>query len=163
LTRGRKPKPSALKILTGQDRADRMPKGEPVVTVMSYLPEPPSHLDDYALDEWHHICGALYRCGILTEIDGHGLSMYCQAYGRWRRAEEAIQKASFDEPSTGGLIIKTTNGNIIQNPMVGIANTAMRDAMKYAAEYGLTPSSRARLGSFAGSGEKTDPAERFFS
>ncbi len=39
---------------------------------------------------------------------------------------------------TSGLMIKTTNGNPIQNPLVGIANRAMVDMVRYAAEFGMT-------------------------
>ena len=164
MTRGPKPKPTALKVMTGQDRADRKPKNEPVpVMVMKNMPDAPEHLDDYALAEWHHICGALFRCGILTEIDGRGLAMYCQAYGRWRKAEEAIQEIAKEDKLNGGLMIMTTNGNWVQNPMVGTANTAMRDAMKYAAEYGLTPSSRVRLGIEADKAQDRDPAAQYFT
>jgi len=163
LTRGRKPKPTAMKVVTGNAGRRPLPKNEPApVTVMGHLPEPPDHLDGYAILEWHHICGALFRCGILTEIDGRGLAMYCQAYGRWQKAEEAIQAMAEKSPASGGLIIKTSNGNIVQNPMVGTANTAMRDAMKYAAEYGLTPSSRVRLGVDADKANEKDPSARFF-
>ena len=163
MTRGRKPKPTALKEMTGQARADRTPKGEPaVVTILPNAPEPPVHLDAYAIAEWDNICGALFRCGILTEIDGSGLAMYCQAYGRWRKAEECIQAMAATDPENGGLMMMTTNGNLVQNPMVGTANTAMRDAMKYAAEYGLTPSSRVRLGVDADKANEKDPAARFF-
>jgi P27 family predicted phage terminase small subunit len=161
---GRKPKPTGLKIVTGQNRADRMPKNEPKpVMVMADIPQPPSHLDAYALQEWNHICGALFRCGIMTEVDGRGLAMYCQAYGRWRKAEEAIQDMARTDPVGGGLIMFTTNGNVIQNPMVGTANTAMRDAMKYAAEYGLTPSSRVRLGIIADKAQDNDPTVQYFT
>jgi P27 family predicted phage terminase small subunit len=150
--------------MTGQDRADRKPKNEPTpVMVMQNIPDAPKHLDDYALAEWHHICGALFRCGILTEIDGRGLAMYCQAYGRWRKAEEAIQEIAKQDTINGGLMIMTTNGNWVQNPMVGTANTAMRDAMKYAAEYGLTPSSRVRLGIEADKAQDRDPAAQYFT
>jgi len=127
------------------------------------MPDAPEHLDDYALAEWHHICGALFRCGILTEIDGRGLAMYCQAYGRWRKAEEAIQEIAKEDTVNGGLMIMTTNGNWVQNLMVGTANTAMRDAMKYAAEYGLTPSSRVRLGIEADKAQDRDPAAQYFT
>lgn len=129
---------------------------------MPDAPTPPLHLDAYALEEWNHICGALFHCGILTEIDGRGLAMYCQAYGRWRKAEEAIQEIASEDPVNGGLMIMTTNGNWVQNPMVGTANTAMRDAMKYAAEYGLTPSSRVRLGIEADKANERDPAAKYF-
>ena len=163
MTRGRKPKPTAIKVVTGNAGRRPLPKNEPSpVTVMGQLPEPPVHLDAYAIAEWHNICGALFRCGILTEIDGSGLAMYCQAYGRWRKAEECIQAMAATDPENGGLMMMTTNGNLVQNPMVGTANTAMRDAMKYAAEYGLTPSSRVRLGVDADKANEKDPTARFF-
>ena len=47
---------------------------------------------------------------------------------------------------TSGLMIKTTNGNAIQNPLIGTANKAARDMVRYASEFGLTPSARARVG-----------------
>jgi hypothetical protein len=47
--------------------------------------------------------------------------------------------------------------------MVGTANTAMRDAMKYAAEYGLTPSSRVRLGIEADKAQDNDPTAQYFT
>jgi hypothetical protein len=43
---------------------------------------------------------------------------------------------------TGGLMIKTSNGNAIQNPLVGTANKAAADMVRYAAEFGMTPSAR---------------------
>jgi P27 family predicted phage terminase small subunit len=46
---------------------------------------------------------------------------------------------------TGGLMIKTSNGNAIQNPLVGTANKAASDVVRYAAEFGMTPSARVRL------------------
>ena len=57
---------------------------------------------------------------------------------------------------TGGLTIKTTNGNAIQNPLVGMANRAMADMVRYATEFGMTPSSRSRI---AGN---TDPNQGSF-
>ena len=46
---------------------------------------------------------------------------------------------------TSGLMIKTTNGNAVQNPLVGTANKAMGDMVRYAAEFGMTPSARSRV------------------
>jgi phage terminase small subunit len=42
-------------------------------------------------------------------------------------------------------MIRTLAGNVIQNPLVGTANRAMADMVKYAVEFGLTPSARARI------------------
>jgi len=43
------------------------------------------------------------------------------------------------------LMIKTTSGNAIQNPLVGIANKAKADMVRYAVEFGMTPSARSRV------------------
>ena len=46
---------------------------------------------------------------------------------------------------TGGLMIKTSNGNAIHNPLVGTANKAASDMVRYAAEFGITSSAQVRL------------------
>ena len=82
-------------------------------------------------------------------------------YGRWVQAERAIAKMAQKDHLTGGLMIKTTNGNAIQNPLVGTANKAAADMMRYAAEFGMTPSARSRIAATPPE-EGSDPADRFF-
>ena len=53
--------------------------------------------------------------------------------------------ASRDRLKTGGLVLQTANGNLTQNPLVGIASRAMNDAIKFATDLGMTPSSRSRV------------------
>lgn len=65
-----------------------------------------------------------YNLGILSEIDRAALAAYAMAYGRWVQAERAIAKMAEKDQLTGGLMIKTSNGNAIQNPLVGTANKA---------------------------------------
>ncbi|PIP18788.1 MAG: hypothetical protein COX41_06375 [Candidatus Omnitrophica bacterium CG23_combo_of_CG06-09_8_20_14_all_41_10] len=38
------------------------------------------------------------------------------------------------------------SGNWIQQPLIGIANKAAADMMRYASEFGMTPVARAKLG-----------------
>ncbi len=87
----------------------------------------------------------LHRLGMLTLLDVSALAAYAQAFGRWIQAERTIAKMAEKDTVSGGLMIKTTKGNAIQNPMVGTANKAASDMVKYAAEFGLTPAARARL------------------
>lgn len=98
----------------------------------------------------------LYACGLLTNIDRGVLAAYCQAYGRWVQAERALAKMAARDETTHALMIKTTNGNAIQNPLVGTANNAMREMTKYAIEFGMTPSARSRV--TAASGEEEQAA-----
>lgn len=43
------------------------------------------------------------------------------------------------------MVMKTKQGNIIQNPYLGIANRAWDQVKAIAPELGLTPSSRSRI------------------
>lgn len=142
-TAGRKPKPTHLKLVTGNPGKRKLNKSEPMPA--RALPKPPVELNDDAKVEWGRVSDELYRLGLLTGIDRSALAAYCQAYGRWMIAERAIAEMAKRDLVTSGLLIKTTNGNAIQNPLIGTANKAMSDMMRYASEFGMTPSARSRI------------------
>jgi len=156
---GRRPKPTHLKLITGNpglrplNDAEAMPDPG--------MPDPPPGLGVVAQLEWDHISKKLHAAGLLTMIDGSALAAYCQAFERWRQAE-AVLKDLADRDALGrGLIIRTANGTPIQNPLVGIANKAMADMMRYCVEFGMTPSARSRVKAHLLATQK-DPAEQFF-
>jgi len=149
--RGRKPKPSNLKVLSGNPGKRPLNSNEPKPQVR--IPSCPAHLNAAARGEWRRIAGELAGLGLLTGVDRAALAAYCQAYGRWVEAERKLKKA-------GDLTETTTNGNLIQSPLVGIANTAMDLMRKFLVEFGMTPSSRSRISTDP---EKTkDKAESYF-
>ena len=141
--RGRKPTPTGLKLVTGTDRAARANPDEPQPEPA--CPKPPDHLGKEARAEWGRVCAHLCALGILSEIDRAALGAYCQAYSRWVQAETALDRMAERDAVTHGLMIRTQGGNAIQNPLVGTANKAMADMMRYAAEFGMTPSARSRI------------------
>jgi len=159
MTRGRKPKPSGLKVISGTDRADRRNPDEPKFN--PEIPAVPEFLSDPAKVEWGRVCDALYGAGILAKTDRAALAAYCQAYGRWQQAEEALAKMAERDGVTKGIMIKTTNGNAVQNPLVGTANKAMADMVRYAAEFGMTPSARSRIKA-EGRDDAEDKAAQYF-
>jgi P27 family predicted phage terminase small subunit len=161
MTTGRKPKPTHLKLVTGNPGKRALLKSE--AQIVMALPSPPPHLNDEAKVEWGRISEELYKIGLLSGIDRAALAAYCQAYGRWVSAETAITAMSAGDKLTAGLLIKTSNGNAIQNPLVGTANKAMADMVRYAAEFGMTPSARSRINATPPAGEKEDPADRYFA
>lgn len=130
------PKPQALKKRQGTYRKDR-DKGNLDEALPKKKPTCPSWLDDDAKKEWRRISKDLYEAGLLRNVDGTALANYCHNYSTWKQASLLVQEK--------GLLIKTTNGNIIQSPALGIANVAGREVMKALKEFGMTPSSRARL------------------
>ena len=64
----------------------------------------------------------------------------------------------------GAMLMRTKAGNTIQNPLIGIRNQAMRNMVRYAAEFGFTPSSRVRVqeGAPAGARKGQEAADEFF-
>jgi P27 family predicted phage terminase small subunit len=111
--------------------------------------DPPPQLGADAQAEWRNVVALLAEEGFLTTLDRGILIAYCQAYARWMQAERAIAEIAKRDPAGGGLILRTKNGNPVQNPLVGIANRALADIARYSAELGMTPSARAR---FTGAG-----------
>jgi P27 family predicted phage terminase small subunit len=77
------------------------------------------------------------QMGILTEVDMAAFAGYCQAYARWKDAEEFI--------SQHGTIVKTPSGYWQQIPQVSIAQTYLKIMNKTAEQFGLTPSARSRI------------------
>lgn len=160
MARGPKNKPSNLKLIENTARPGRENVDEPKVAPA--LPAAPGFLSDPAREEWDRVVDELYNCGVLTNLDRAALAAYCQAYGRWVQAEMGLAKFAEKDRATFGIMLKTQSGNAIQNPLVGAANKAAADMVRYAAEFGMTPASRARVK--AGDNEQDeDPAARFFS
>lgn len=136
-------KPTALRVIQGNPSRRPLPKNEP--KPRRGIPVPPPHLDAYARAEWDRITPELLAVGLLTSIDGVTLAAYCQCVSRWTQAEEAIARMKARDKLTSALMIKTINGNAIQNPLIGVANRAMHMAIRFAAEFGMSPAARARF------------------
>ena len=147
---GRKKLPSKLKVIKGTYRKELENPNEPVYDIE--IPDPPKHLSERALKEWTRMSEVLYKQGLLTEVDRACLAAYCQLYGRWQEAEEDLKKQA--------IWIETIQGNVIQNPLVGIANTAIKLMKECLIEFGMTPASRSKVSSKNG-GKKRDPWEKF--
>lgn len=155
---GPPPKPTGLRLIEGNRAKRPINQKEPVFDLD--LPAPPFFLCAEAKEEWERVAPMLYRQRLLTAVDRAALAAYCQAYGRWVQAEDALARMAKADMLTSALMIRTHNGCPVMNPLVGIANTAMRDMVRYAAEFGFTPSARTRLPMHGGD---HDPASKFFN
>lgn len=124
-------------------------------------PKPPKWLGKYALEEWRRVASTLHSIGTVSAIDGSMLAAYCEAFGRYRQAVEDLDKMASGDDVTHGVVFKTKEGNAIQNPQVGAVNVLRRDALRLAAEFGLTPSARTQIEALpGGSGAGRDPIAR---
>lgn len=157
--RGRKPKPRMLRLVGGN--AGRRPLNEAEPAPEAGIPDPPSALCKKGLAEWRRVAEPLYHAGILTKLDRAVLAAYCDSYARWREAAQVLTRMAAADPVTGGLVIRTSNGNVIQNPILGIANKARAETVRYAVELGMTPSARTRVKANKAI-DPSDPARKYF-
>ncbi len=104
---------------------------------LTKAPSAPKWMNDDARAEWKRIMPRLIADRIITKADLTGVENYCVAVGRVREVERLF--------ATGGL----------DKTLFGIQNRAMQTARQLAAEYGLSPVSRARVGA-AGADDDDD-------
>ncbi len=133
--RGPPPKPTKLKLLSGNAGKRPLNPNEPEPEVE--IPEIPEHLGEEARREWERISTDLADVGLLTRIDRAALAAYCQAWARWVEAEGQLKKF--------GVIVKSPNGYPMQSPLLAIANKALEQMRKFLTEFGMTPASRTRI------------------
>ena len=143
MARGRKPKPTHLRLLEGNKENRPLNLNEP--KPIPIRPVAPKGLSPEAREEWDRIADETYNLGLLTTLDVQVLAAYCQSYGRWIVAERKIAMMAALDPQTNGLLIKTVGGHPIPNPLIYIAANAARDMVRYAAEFGFTPAARTRI------------------
>ena len=135
--RGRKPKPTHLKAITGNPGKRPLNVQEP--TPQPEIPECPEQLGPLGQKEWSRLVGDLAKLRLITSLDRAALAAYCGAYALWAEATEAIQKY--------GSMVKSPTGFPMQSPYVSIANRQAEIMMRIASEFGFTPASRGRISS----------------
>lgn len=160
MTSGRKPSPTALKLVKGNPGKRALNKKEAKLDLAE--PTPPEFLNTDAKVEWGRVVGTLYRAGLMTELDRAVLAAYCQAYGRWAQAERALSRMADKDEYNRALMVKTHNGTAIQNPLVGTANKAKADMVRYALEFGMTPSARSKVNATPHEQSAEDITKEFF-
>jgi P27 family predicted phage terminase small subunit len=133
--RGRRPKPTRLKVLTGNPGKRPLNHAEP--RPLPAIPECPPELSETARREWNRLTGELAALNMITNLDRAALAAYCTAYALWIEANEAIQKF--------GLMIKSPSGFPVQSPYVAIANRQTEIIIRISSEFGFTPASRSRI------------------
>ncbi len=157
--RGRKPKPTALRVIQGNPGKRPLPKGEPNPS-LARSPEPPAWLDEDGRAEWERVVPELEAIGMLAVVDLAMLAAYCQHIGRMVRAERELAE---HVARAGSLMVVHVNKagaeNLVPHPAIKVARESAALARAIAAEFGFTPSSRVRLST--GAKEADDPFEEF--
>lgn len=152
--RGRKPKPTKLRIASGETRPCRInwhePKPDPTA------PKCPDWLDDEGREHWRKLVKVLADMRVLTVADGDALAAICNTTARMVRAEQKIRES-------GGEVVLSPKGFPMQNPWLSIYARCQDQLAKLLAEFGLTPSSRTRVHVVDKKSKESAGKARFFS
>lgn len=148
MTRGRKPKPSNLKVIQGNAGKRKLNDAEPQAEALQQIPEAPAWLTELGIEAWDHLASWLVGSKILTATDLHNLEAFCSAYSRWRAAEEHYAKE--------GPVVEGATGGPVKNPAATVINESLKQMAMFGSALGLDPASRVRL-AVPGSGEDDNP------
>lgn len=134
---GRKPIPSATKRLRGNPGKRTVNHLEPAFEVA--IPDMPDVFDgdEDAINEWRRVTQQLAAKQVITDVDLAIVMLYCQNFADWKKHRKALRnEADF---------LQTDKGYTYPNPRIGLINTLGEKLAKYAAELGITPSSRTKV------------------
>ncbi len=149
--KGRKPKPTALKIAQGNPGGKPLPKNEPKPT--PGMPDPPAMLGSEERAVWDRFVPELLKMGVLAKVHGDMIASYCRAVVQERLAAAALAEQ--------GHVVKTRYGQRV-NPWFRVMQDAEKRRRAIAVEFGLTPASQARASKVEveSNEEPDDPALR---
>ena len=153
---GRTPKPTALKVVTGNPSKRALNKNEPKPDLR--IPECPEYIVGNAKNAWDKLAVMLESMGVLTIADGLALERLCECYAEILECRELIElngRVYSSVSGEDGMLLKA-------NPAVGQLQDADRRFKSYLVEFGLTPASRSKIQVIQKEDDKQDPLKEFF-
>lgn len=142
MPRGRKPKPTPLKILEGNPGKRPLPENEPKPEVAA--PEAPAFLDKAGREEWKRVVAEMIAMKTLARADRGVLVAYCVAWSTLAKAEAGLKR---------GLFERTKSKAWIQSRWLPVRNKSIEQITRLSAELGLSPASRSRVHAEVSQGE----------
>ena len=154
--RGRKPKPTAQRLLEGNPGKRPLNRDEPTLPPLTdpEFDTPPPELDDNAdaQAEWMRQAPRLRQARQISSADRAALIAVCLEWARYLEALRRVKKH--------GMVVPAPSGYPILNPYLAIANRALQGCLRLWPELGLTPSSRSRVTQIPDTGAN-DPFSEF--
>jgi len=135
MTRGPKPKPTALKKRAGNPGHRPLNEHEP--RLPRAIPPMPRTLTMPARKVWKRLAIQLFNAGVLTELEQTVLAALSEEWATWLMAKRLLSKH--------GLVALTAGGSYKPSPYIAISNAALANILRILAELGMTPSSRTRV------------------
>jgi len=134
---GRKPVPTALKVIRGNPGKRPFTRNEPQPT--GDLEEPPDYLTPSQQDIWREAV-AVSPSGLLKKLDA-------SIFETWVVAEDIYRTAALNIAKLGSalLVRSPSNGMLVPSPVLAILNRQALIKLRCAAELGFSPTARARI------------------
>ncbi|MEB6358721.1 P27 family phage terminase small subunit, partial [Klebsiella variicola] len=103
---GRRPKPTHLKVVTGNPGKRKLNDKEP--TPAKEIPGPPAHLTDWGKVAWGRLTVLLDGMGVLTVADTLALERLCDIYADILQLRDtiAVEGRTYTVQTEGGFLIK---------------------------------------------------------
>lgn len=140
--RGPAPKPTALRVLSGETKPSRVNRREPKPEIVALVA--PDDLTDEAKSVWKETLLSMDNTGVITLADSEALRMYSEAVVRYREAQRMLARSS--------PLIRGRTGDLVKNPLHQVVRDNAMMVKGLARELGLTPAARVGLTTSDGAG-----------
>lgn len=135
---GRKPKPTALKRLTGNPGKRPLPENEPKHEALGEAMPAELLADAEAAAEWQRVIVPTIRIGQICLPHRAMAIAHCIVWSQWlRQVGEAARNPE--------IVAAGKNKYPIPNPARGMANASLARLIQIDAELGLTPASQSKV------------------
>ena len=135
--RGRKPKPTALKLLAGVPGHRALPLNEPKPPLIADPFDVPEHLPENVKAQWRNLAPKLKALGILTEVDLPMFESLCY--------DEALVAEARLMLGRTGVITRGSRKQPMVSPWERIVDRTEWRLDKLRSHFGMSPAARARL------------------
>lgn len=174
-------KPTALKVLEGTARKDRVRPDEPQPPALELGDRAPAWIKGpRARRAWHDLAPLLREQGLLTVLDAPALGLLVEAFGDYLEARDVVEgrrcgmcgasmrsprpcrSGDGHDPGSRYYTTKTETGSVMirSHPAAAELDGAWRRYTKLLLEFGATPAARSRV-SAAAPATAADPAAEF--
>lgn len=144
--RGPAPMPTALKLLHGERRAQRLNRTAPKPTGGPVMPTGMSLASQKV---WRRQIKALGATGVLTAVDADCLRAYCESVTRYEVSARLLEDS--------GPLVQGRSGDLVKNPLHQVARDNAMLMARFAMLLGFVPS--AREGLHSKEAQERDPLE----
>jgi P27 family predicted phage terminase small subunit len=116
-------------------------------------PDCPTWLPDLARQRWQELAPRLEDLGVLTEVDGDFLAIYCLAYAQFVELTAYLAEH-------GDTLVIVKSGYEAPRPEVAMLHYALETMRRFGAEFGIGGAARTRIGVTPAPSGPLSPLER---